>query len=97
MSCKFDSYVIGDVYYMSGGTCMDCGIDVGEYTATYLGMEVNQHKFRVHNHRCPGCGRNTKFAYADCFPDEGINVTEEFNVMFHNKESHWLGGSNAKR
>lgn len=94
MSCDACKCVIGGNYFLENGTCADCG-EVFSPVGEYIGMSGGYHQFRLHPRvPCPGCG---ELRYYSLVPCKELDVTEEFNVMFHRKDSHWIGGSNAER
>jgi hypothetical protein len=96
MSCQIcDVCVIGEEYEFSIGICGECSSPVPEKTGIYLGKEDTLHIFEVvQEFTCSGCGTIHDSA---CFYCGDMNITEEFNIMFHQKESHWVGGRDAKR
>jgi hypothetical protein len=86
---------VGQTYALPNGLCEDCGC-MFENTGTYLGWSDDKHLFRVHNSVCPKCGYTGKYALMDCDDFDGINVTEDFQLMLNTKDSHWVG-RDAKR
>ena len=91
MSCIFCDVEIGDVVNLEGGDCSVCESLQDKYVGTYVGRQGQLHVFRVHNHRCNNCGTKTRFATAPCSYSDGIDVTEEFQVMNVRRTSHWIG------
>lgn len=97
MSCKVCPCVVGKSYSLVNAICMGCG-DTFEKVGTYIGLIENVHRFRLHPRiMCPNCSIEQSYSDIPCEDFGGWEVTKEFNVMFHRKDSHWIGGSNAER
>lgn len=94
MSCEICPLEIGKNYNLLNGSCVDCGYSKS-ITGTYRGLFADgYHWFRIHpKYICNGCEKLREFSRIPC--DDLIDVTEEYTVMEHHKESHWIGGQNA--
>ena len=89
MGCKIcESAEIGYIYEI-GGTCQYCGTR-SENKGEYKGMSGANHVFRLHpSFTCTGCGKLIDYSLMPC--KDLIEVTEEFHIMKHRKDSHWVG------
>lgn len=95
MSCEICPLEIGKNYNLLNGSCSDCGEPCESVVGSYMGLFADgYHRFRLHpKFRCRGCGKLREFSRCPC--DDMLDVTEEYTVMEHHKESHWIGGQNA--
>ena len=82
--------VVGNTYELPNGICDECGL-VFPSTGTYLGWVDDRHVFRLHKSVCPDCGFSGNYGVFECDDFDGLNVTEEFQVMNNRKNSHWIG------